>query len=142
MSKATVDIFMLIAVIALGLMILLFLVPMLSKELNVACKRSQIDDLGKVWRQLDNFERMKETIQPGSYNIIENFNVKKYCTSEIRYDERGFLVIKWVDGGFEKIPTNAVWKMDGSNLLLKEGTTCDFKVSLGNVVATQSGHSL
>lgn len=143
MTKATVDIFLLIGIIALGLMVLIPLILFLTSYLNVSCKRSQIEKLSEVLRQLDNFEKMKETILIGSYNTIEDFQVKKSCTSEIRYDERGFLEIKWSDSSVEKIPTNAVWKMaDGKPFLLKEGTTCDMRVSLRSVVAASSEHLL
>lgn len=142
MTKATVDIFLLIGVVALTIMILIPIILLTTKGLDEGCKISQIDKLNEVLRQLDNFEKMNQTIQIGSYNTIENFEVKKSCTSEIKYDESGFLEIKWSDGSIEKIPTNAKWKLGGEPLVLTEGTTYDMRVSLRSVIATPSQHSL
>jgi uncharacterized LabA/DUF88 family protein len=132
MTKATVETLKLIFIIALGLIIFLYLIPMMLREANIACKRSQIDELSRVLRELDKFERMKTTLQPGSYNIVENFEVKT-CTDKIEYKD-GLLYVIWNDGSSEKIPTKAQWKMDDSFLSLKEGKW-DMKVSLESVTA-------
>jgi hypothetical protein len=142
MTKATVETLKLILIIALGLLILMYFIPIATNELDSVCKNAQMDELNKVWEQLDNFEKNNQTIQPGSYNTIQDFHVQS-CTSEIKYvpveNGRGYLTIKWKSSGYvQKIPTEASWTMEddtGPPMDLTEGTTWDMKVSLGNVAA-------
>lgn len=128
--------------IAIGLFLILFFFLVLPKIADVGCRQSQMDDLSRVLRELDNFERMNTTLQPGSYNILpEPFTVRTSCTSKIKYDPSGLVIVIWNDGITEKIPTNATWKMeDGNDTSLTEGSW-DMRVSLKSVVAISQGTS-
>ena len=139
-------------IIAIGLVLILFFFLVLPKIADVGCRQSQMDDLSRVLRELDNFERMNTTLQPGSYNILpEPFTVRTSCTSEIMYVKEinyvnkvryeGVLKVIWTDGITEKIPTNDTWKMeDGTDMSLTKDSW-DMKVSLKSVVAISRGTS-
>jgi hypothetical protein len=99
-----------------------------------------MEELGRVLEQLDKFDKMNQTILVGSYSMLEGFDIKQACTSEIRYEkgEKSYLIVGWKNGGTQKIRTDAEWQMeDASGLIdmkLTEGT-CVMKVSLGKVIA-------
>jgi uncharacterized ubiquitin-like protein YukD len=148
MTKATAETLKLILIIALGLIIFLSFVPIITNELSVACKRSQIDDLGRVLTQLENFESMSN-VQTLSYNTVEGFVIKT-CTKEIVFEkttennvEKKYVKVVWEDGIEQKIPTVADWKMgNGDNLWLNDSSTWDMKVSYRNVIARQVSQTI
>jgi hypothetical protein len=146
MTKGSaVEKLLLIFIVAFGLILFISLYILFTKEINVTCKRTQMDELDKIWKELDKFESMKGTIQPASYNTIQNFEVKKDCVSKIEYKEetvsgsvKTYLVITWNDKIVQKMPTKAEWKTEGSNGLVNlelEGGVWDMEVSLGKVIA-------
>jgi len=147
MTKATAETLKLIIIIALSLILFLSFVPLVTTELKIACKRSQIDDLARVLRELENFKRMNN-VQPLSYNVVQGFIVKTDCTKEIVFQkvvennvEKKIVKLVWEDGLEEKIPTEADWQMEGTNGLvdmsLTEGTW-DIKVFSNSVIAIKS----
>jgi len=147
MTKASAETLKLIIIIALGLIIFLSFVPIVTTELNIVCKRSQMDDLGRVLTQLENFERMND-VQAVSYNTIEGFNVKTSCTKEIVFErkiennvEKKYVKVVWTDGLYERIPTVADWNMGNTGMDLTDGTW-DMKVYYRNVIARQVEQNL
>jgi hypothetical protein len=131
--KATVQTVQFILLIAICVVGFLFIFHLLVSASNAACKRAQMDELGKIWRELRYWESKGESAGKTSFNIIPGFNVKP-CVKGITYEpktyEPGKVVLEWTDGGKEEIPAKGEWIL--CNKALIPGTY-DVKVSFMRV---------
>ena len=145
MIKGSAETLKLIFIIAFGLFIFLWVIPMMMNQLSVICKHAQMDELYKVWEELERFEKMDKIVQPTSYNLVQGFVVKTDCVSEIKYDSnKKYLFITWKDGVVQEInSTDVTWGIEGSSgdMDLKEGTW-DMKVSLGKVIVKRQEQNI
>jgi len=127
MGKATTETAQLILVVAIALASLVFIVYALNESWKVGCKRAQMDEFNKIWKELRYWESRENVTTPG-YNVIPDFNVKP-CVKKITYDpDNKQLVVEWTDST-EEMPALGEWFMCP---LIPE-STYDVKVSLRRV---------
>ena len=106
--KAAVEPLFLILIVAVSVVGIIFVFSLISKGYGEMCKRAQMDELNKIWRELRYWEN-RESISPGGSNVIPDFKVEN-CVSEITYNKTsGKLKVKWTDNSEDKMPAMGEW---------------------------------